>query len=218
MRECVDSRPARRGWPEGMRGNHGQGQNPRLRQAGEGLGEGSHRQGRSATPSSRPRARPRRPPARSRTPWAVSRTRCVASKPHAFGPLDPWAAFSAQTRFILDCHAVVALRMLRIAGGGEVARTRVGADGDGKDDDFCRRAVRGGGCPAGAWMARRRGSGRTTLSPGGVRQPAALVGNVVAPSYPAARSPPAFAAAPASTKAGTAFSTIASDAVSEMRK
>ena len=45
----------------------------------------------------------------------------MASKPHAFGPLDPWAAFSAQTRFILDCHAVVALRMLRIAGGGEVA-------------------------------------------------------------------------------------------------
>lgn len=38
-----------------------------------------------------------------------------------FGLLDPWAALIDQTRFILDCHAVVALRMLRFADGGDLA-------------------------------------------------------------------------------------------------
>ena len=45
----------------------------------------------------------------------------MASRPRALGPLDPWAALTAQTRFILDCQAVVALRMLRIASGGHGA-------------------------------------------------------------------------------------------------
>lgn len=45
----------------------------------------------------------------------------MASRGFGLGPLDPWAALFAQTRFILDCHAVVALRMVRLAGGGEVA-------------------------------------------------------------------------------------------------
>jgi hypothetical protein len=45
----------------------------------------------------------------------------VANRPRAFGPLNPWATFSDQTRFILDCQAVVALRMLRLAGGGHIA-------------------------------------------------------------------------------------------------
>jgi len=44
----------------------------------------------------------------------------VASRGYGLGPLDPWAALFAQTRFLLDCNAVVALRLMRIAGGGEV--------------------------------------------------------------------------------------------------
>lgn len=37
------------------------------------------------------------------------------------GVLDPWAALIDQTRFILDCHAVIALRMLRFVDGGPLA-------------------------------------------------------------------------------------------------
>jgi hypothetical protein len=45
----------------------------------------------------------------------------VASRGVGLGPLDPWAALFAQTRFLLDCNAVVAMRMVRLAGGGEIA-------------------------------------------------------------------------------------------------
>ncbi|HET7715540.1 MAG TPA: hypothetical protein VFK86_07915 [Bauldia sp.] len=38
-------------------------------------------------------------------------------RPVAFGALDPWAVITAQTRFLLDCQAVVTLRMLRLADG-----------------------------------------------------------------------------------------------------
>lgn len=45
----------------------------------------------------------------------------MAGRGLGLGPLDPWAALFAHTRFVLDCQAVVALRMMRLAGGGEVA-------------------------------------------------------------------------------------------------
>jgi hypothetical protein len=44
----------------------------------------------------------------------------VANRGFGLGPLDAWAAFSAQTRFVMDCQAVITLRVMRIAGGGEV--------------------------------------------------------------------------------------------------
>ncbi len=34
---------------------------------------------------------------------------------------DAWAAVLSQTRFVMDCQAVIALRMIRLAGGGEPA-------------------------------------------------------------------------------------------------
>lgn len=37
------------------------------------------------------------------------------------GPSNPWAAFAGQAGFLLDCQAVVALRLLRLAGGGTIA-------------------------------------------------------------------------------------------------
>lgn len=43
----------------------------------------------------------------------------MASSGFGLGPFDVWAAFSAHTRFIMDCQAVVTLRMMRIVGGGE---------------------------------------------------------------------------------------------------
>jgi hypothetical protein len=36
------------------------------------------------------------------------------------GALDPWAALAAQLRFMLDCQAVIGLRLLRLAEGGHV--------------------------------------------------------------------------------------------------
>jgi len=45
----------------------------------------------------------------------------VANRGFGLGPLDGWAALFAQTRFVMDCQTVIALRMMRIAGGGEVA-------------------------------------------------------------------------------------------------
>jgi hypothetical protein len=44
----------------------------------------------------------------------------VASRGFGLGPLDPWAALSAHTRFIMDCQVVITLRLMRIAGGGDV--------------------------------------------------------------------------------------------------
>jgi hypothetical protein len=45
----------------------------------------------------------------------------VAGSGFGLGPGDAWTAFFAQARFIIDCQAVVTLRLIRIAGGGEVA-------------------------------------------------------------------------------------------------
>jgi hypothetical protein len=44
----------------------------------------------------------------------------VASR-RSRGPSNPWAAFAGQAGFFFDCQAVVALRLLRIAGGGTIA-------------------------------------------------------------------------------------------------
>lgn len=45
----------------------------------------------------------------------------MAGSGFGLGPFDAWTAFSAQARFIIDCHAIIMLRLIRIAGGGEVA-------------------------------------------------------------------------------------------------
>lgn len=44
----------------------------------------------------------------------------MANRGFGLGPLDAWAALFAQTRFMIDCQEVIALRLVRIAGGGEV--------------------------------------------------------------------------------------------------
>lgn len=45
----------------------------------------------------------------------------MANRGSGLAPLDGWAALFAQTRFVMDCQAVIALRLMRLAGGGEVA-------------------------------------------------------------------------------------------------
>jgi hypothetical protein len=45
----------------------------------------------------------------------------VATKGLGLAPFDAWSALFTLTRFAIDCQAVITLRMMRIAGGGEVA-------------------------------------------------------------------------------------------------
>lgn len=45
----------------------------------------------------------------------------MANRGFGSGSLDGWAALFAQTRFFIDCQTVIALRMVRMAGGGEGA-------------------------------------------------------------------------------------------------
>jgi hypothetical protein len=45
----------------------------------------------------------------------------VANRALGLGPFDAWTSLFAQTRFAIDCHTVITLRMMRMAGGGEVA-------------------------------------------------------------------------------------------------
>ena len=45
----------------------------------------------------------------------------MANRGLGLGPFDAWTALFAQTRFAIDCQAVITMRMMRMAGGGEVA-------------------------------------------------------------------------------------------------
>ena len=101
---------------------------------------------------------------------------------------DPFGAFHAQTRFLLDCQAVVALRMMRIAAGGEPAVQESVRMVSEKVIDVCGRAD--GGCRghAPSRLAGRGRGGGEALPPRGIEQSPAAV----AIGRPAGYSPPSL--------------------------